>query len=64
MDKTCYSAVGTDELILFACSRDNRTDMETELAQRLMLAMDMLSEMYQLTDCTGDLDFDGIDARR
>jgi hypothetical protein len=44
MNRTCYSCLPTDDLLIYALSRDNRTDMEVELAQRLILSIDMLKE--------------------
>ena len=47
MNRTAYSSLPTDELITYALARDNRNDMETELAQRLMLACQMLEAEQQ-----------------
>jgi len=44
MNQTAYSCVSTTDLIIYAIARDNRTDMELELAQRLMLACQMIEE--------------------
>jgi hypothetical protein len=42
MRRTVYSVLSSEELIDFALQRDNATDMEIELAQRLNIALDML----------------------
>ena len=47
MKRTCYSCLPTDDLLIYALTRDNRTDMEIELAQRLALAVDMLKEQEE-----------------
>lgn len=44
MDRTTYSFIPTRELTVFALSRDSRTELEIELAQRLELALDMIEE--------------------
>lgn len=45
---TPYCAVPAQELVEYALElRDNRTDLEIELAQRLQLALDMLIEAEQ-----------------
>jgi uncharacterized protein YerC len=44
MKTTAYSALQTEELLEYALLRDNATHMEIELAQRLLLAMQMLEE--------------------
>jgi hypothetical protein len=44
MQRTVYSALNSEELVDFAVQRDNATQMEIELAQRLMVAMAMLEE--------------------
>jgi hypothetical protein len=45
MQRTVYSALNSEELVDFAVQRDNATQMEIELAQRLMVAMAMLEEV-------------------
>lgn len=52
MYQTEYSYLTTEELVHYALSRDNRSSLELELAQRLDIAMDMLM----------DEDEDGCDA--
>lgn len=42
MYQTEYSYLTTDELVHYALTRDNRTSLELELAQRLDIAMEML----------------------
>ena len=44
MNRTTYSFIPTRELTVFALSRDSRTELEIELAQRLELALDMIEE--------------------
>lgn len=44
MLRTVYSHLTTEELLGFAMGRDSRSDMEVELAQRLMLAVDMMDD--------------------
>lgn len=41
---TPYSAVPVQDLVEYALQRDIRTDLEIELAQRLQMALDMLTE--------------------
>lgn len=53
MYQTEYSYLTSDELVHYALTRDNRTSLELELAQRLDIAIDML--------CSEDED-DGYDA--
>lgn len=45
MQRTVYSALSSDELTEYALQRDNATEMEIELAQRLFIAMGMLEEI-------------------
>jgi hypothetical protein len=45
MKRTIYSLLGSGELTEFALLRDNVTEMEIELAQRLQIAMAMLEEV-------------------
>lgn len=45
MQRTVYSALASEELVEFAVHRDNATQMEIELAQRLFVAMGMLEEI-------------------
>lgn len=45
MKRTVYSMLSSDELVDFALARDNATEMEIELAQRLGIAMAMLEEI-------------------
>lgn len=45
MIRTEFAVCTTEELINFALLRDNRTSMEIELAQRLMLAIDKIERM-------------------
>jgi ABC-type branched-subunit amino acid transport system ATPase component len=45
MRRTIYSAMTTEELIDFALQRDNVSEMEVELAQRLYVAMGMLEDV-------------------
>lgn len=52
MYQTEYSYLTTEELVYYALTRDNRTSLELELAQRLDIAIDMLV----------DEDEDGYDA--
>ena len=54
MYQTEYSYLTSDELVNYALSRDNRSSLELELAQRLDIALDMLCD---------DEDDDGDDAR-
>lgn len=44
MDRTIYSFIPNRELVQFALSRDSRTQLELELAQRFLLALDMIEE--------------------
>jgi hypothetical protein len=44
MKRTSYSCLPTDDLITYALARDSHTEMEVELAQRLMLAVSMIEE--------------------
>ncbi len=44
MIRTVYSTLSTEEVAAFAMVRDNRTDMEVELAQRLLSAKDALED--------------------
>lgn len=44
MQRTVYSALNSEELVDFALQRDNATQMEIELAQRLGIAMAMLEK--------------------
>ena len=44
MYQTEYSYLTSDELVHYALSRDNRTSLELELAQRLDIALDMLCD--------------------
>lgn len=53
MYQTEYSYLTSDELVHYALTRDNRTSLELELAQRLEIAIDMLMD---------DEDYDGDDA--
>lgn len=53
MYQTEYSYLTSDELVHYALSRDNRSSLELELAQRLEIAIEML---------LGDEDDDGYDA--
>lgn len=55
MYQTEYSYLTSDELVHYALTRDNRTSLELELAQRLDIALDML--------CSDEDEADGIDAR-
>lgn len=45
MQRTVYSALNSEELVEFAVQRDNATQMEIELAQRLLIAMAMLEDI-------------------
>lgn len=45
MKRTVYSIIASDELCEFAVLRDNATEMEIELAQRLTIALAMLEEI-------------------
>jgi hypothetical protein len=45
MERTVYSLLGSNELTQFALQRDNVTQMEIELAQRLQIALAMLEEI-------------------
>jgi hypothetical protein len=42
MYQTEYSYLTSDELVHYALTRDNRSSLELELAQRLEIAIDML----------------------
>lgn len=42
MYQTEYSYLTSDELVHYALSRDNRSSLELELAQRLEIAIEML----------------------
>lgn len=44
MDRTTYSLMPNRELVQFALCRDSRTELELELAQRFLLALDMIEE--------------------
>lgn len=44
MYQTEYSYLTTEELVHYALSRDNRSSLELELAQRLDIAMGMLMD--------------------
>lgn len=55
MYQTEYSYLTSDELVIYALNRDNRSSLELELAQRLDIALDML--------CGDDEDDYGDDAR-
>lgn len=44
MFHTEYAYMSSNELTNYALSRDNSSNLEIELAQRLLLAMDMLEE--------------------
>lgn len=41
---TEYAAVPSNDLIEYALQRDGRTTLEIELAQRLAIALDMLTQ--------------------
>lgn len=45
MRRTVYSVLGSVDLVEFALTRDNATQMEIELAQRLDIALAMLEEI-------------------
>lgn len=47
MKRTSYSALPTDDLIIYALARDTRSEMEVELAQRLMVACQMMAEQQE-----------------
>lgn len=44
MLRTVYSTMASEDLVEFALQRDNVTQMEIELAQRLHIALGMLEE--------------------
>jgi hypothetical protein len=44
MKNTIYAPMSTKELVELALCRDNSTELETELAQRLEVALDMIDE--------------------
>ena len=44
MLRTVYSTMASEDLVEFALQRDNVTQMEIELAQRLQIALVMLEE--------------------
>ena len=56
MIPTEYSIMSVEELVVYALSRDSRTPMEVELAQRLVVINDMLTE--SLTDSPEHIDVD------
>jgi hypothetical protein len=41
---TPYAALAVEDLVDYALNRDNRSDLEIELAQRLAVALAMLAE--------------------
>ncbi len=68
MIETEYSAIETDDLVEFVLADQNATTREVELAQRLMLAIDMLAEHHNseelglCSDPTGYIPNNGFDA--
>lgn len=50
MSETPYSLMPSRELVELAICRDNRSDLEVELAQRLDLALDVLEESEEVDD--------------
>jgi hypothetical protein len=44
---TPYAALPVADLVDYALNRDNRSELEIELAQRLVMALDMLAEAEQ-----------------
>lgn len=55
MRVTTYTCVETVDLVNYALCRDNSSELEIELAQRLSLALDMLEEdePYTRRSCQG-----------
>lgn len=47
MIRTSLSFLDDEELMEFALNKDDRTEMEVELAQRLMTAVDYIDELEQ-----------------
>lgn len=47
MVHTPYAAVPVSDLVDYALNRDNRSELEIELAQRLAMALTMLEEAEQ-----------------
>lgn len=47
MQKTVYSPLQDNELVELALCRDTKTNLEVELAQRLQIALGMISEMAE-----------------
>lgn len=50
MLETPYSLMSSRELVELALCRDNRNELEIELAQRLDLALDVLEESDDVDD--------------
>lgn len=48
MTRTEYSWMETEELLMFVVNNKKKTPMEVELAQRLALAQDMITELESL----------------
>lgn len=55
---TAYSALPVEDLVDYALQRDIRTDLEIELAQRLRVALDMLTEHELLSPTNNSPTYD------
>lgn len=48
MNRTEYSWMETEELLLYVLNNESATSLEVELAQRLTVAQDMITELKSL----------------